>query len=489
MVGRRGDTMKKHQAVILCDLGYGDAGKGTMVDYLCRREHYEWNVRYTGGPQAAHYVVLPDDQWHLFAHFGSGTFTRGVKTLLAASTFIAPYNLLAEEELLKKKFGVGDALARLSIDSRAAVIMPWHKMLGRMREIARGVERHGSCGQGVGEAVADVDSELALAMRDLAGGKKLFRQLRRIAEMKCAIAMILIGEAEDRDTRWRLEQQFHHFRDAYPVDEVADFYRGFFRRMKTNVCEQEKIIAAALANDDKLIFEGAQGALLDPVCGFPPYVTKTRVTGMYAEAMLAGAGELIGREKIGIVRAYAHRHGVGPLVTEDEALVGKIIDRHNVHNEWQGSFRFGWPDLVAMQYGLAVSGGVDCLAVTCLDQLSGLSQIKVCRGYVFHGDLRRLEELSECCDWQRRGEDEALISALIASPKTVPRQMAELLFDCRPEYTEPLPGWDDDLRGVRSYGELPANARQFIEMIECELGVSVKVVSVGPTYHGKLVRN
>lgn len=479
--------MEKAKATILCDLGYGDAGKGSMTDYFCRSEGYTWVVRYTGGPQASHYVALPDGRTHCFSQFGSGTLS-GVKTLFSRTAFIEPAGILAEEKVLADKFAMVDASNHWFVDEETVLVTPWHRMIGRLNEIVRGAHRHGSCGQGVGEAAEDSNSGTSIKVKDLADKAALEIKVRGIADMKFGMAMVLIGEAEDRDVRSRLEETFRYFRDTYPAAKVAQRSHDFFKRIKTNVCRQEDVLSAASELGENLFFEGAQGVLLDPVCGFPPFVTKTRATGINAEKMLA---EMDGRfevKKIGALRAYAHRHGAGPLVTEDATVNEKFSDANNVYNEWQGNFRVGWLDLVAMRYAIAANGGVDELALTCLDQLAGLPQIKVCRGYIFHGDLRRLEALSEFCDWQRRGTNEALISALIASSKPVPRQMAELLFDCQPEYAEPLLGWDNDLRGVRAYGELPVNARNFIDMIEYELKTPVEIVSVNPTYHGKLLR-
>ena len=145
---------QKRQAIILADLGFGDAGKGTLADYLSRQLAVHTIVRYNGGPQAAHNVVTPDGRHHTFAQFGSGMFLPHTRTLLSRFMLVNPLNMLKEERHLSA-LGVTDALPRTMIDRRALVITPFQRAINRLREVARAADRHGSCGEGIGECMSD----------------------------------------------------------------------------------------------------------------------------------------------------------------------------------------------------------------------------------------------------------------------------------------------------------------------------------------------
>ncbi|MEU4771250.1 adenylosuccinate synthetase [Micromonospora sp. NPDC023644] len=340
-----------HVAVV--DLGFGDAGKGTVVDWLCATRPVQTVVRFNGGAQAAHNVVLGDGRHHTFAQFGAGTFHPGVRTHLSRHVVVDPLALAAEADHLAS-VGVPDALDRLTVDGEALLATPYHRAANRAREIARGADRHGSCGLGVGEAVA-----YGLAHPD---------EAPRVADCRTP-ALLRRRLTALRD---RLTAELGPL-DAPPVADCLPAFTGFARRVA--IVDRSWLAGALRAGT--CVFEGAQGVLLDEWHGFHPYTTWSTTTFANADSLLAEAGLPGGATRIGVLRVVTTRHGPGPLVTEDRAL--PLADPHNPTNPWQGRFRFGHFDAVAHRYALAAAGGVDGLALTHLD-LAGPA-LRICRRY------------------------------------------------------------------------------------------------------------
>ncbi|MEU7574736.1 adenylosuccinate synthetase [Micromonospora sp. NPDC049240] len=339
--------------VLVVDLGYGDAGKGTVVDALCATRPVHTVVRFNGGAQAAHNVVLRDGRAHTFAQFGAGTFRPGVRTHLARHVVVDPLALAAEADHLAA-VGVPDAFDRLTVDGEALLATPYHRAANRAREIARGVDRHGSCGLGVGEAVA-----YGLAHPDEA---PRIEDCRRPAVLRRRLTAL----------RDRLTAELGAL-DAPPVDDCLPAYAAFADRVA--IVDRSWLTGALRAGT--CVFEGAQGVLLDEWHGFHPYTTWSTTTFANAETLLAEAGMAGTAQRLGVLRVTTTRHGPGPLVTEDPAL--PFTDPRNPTNAWQGRFRFGHFDAVAHRYALDVAGGVDGLALTHLD-LAG-PRLRMCRRY------------------------------------------------------------------------------------------------------------
>jgi adenylosuccinate synthase len=311
--------VREHIAVV--DLGYGDAGKGTVVDALCASAPVTAVIRFNGGAQAAHNVVTADGRHHTFAQFGSGTF-RGVPTHLSRHVVVDPLALAAEAAALGNPFHL------LTIDGDALLATPWHRAANQAREIRRGGDRHGSCGLGIGQTM-----EYALSHADAPRvGDTRSRPLlrRRLAEV--------------RDSYGPL--------DAPPLDDVVEAFVAFGE----TVSIVDSCYLAGLLNNGPCVFEGAQGVLLDEWRGWHPYTTWSTTTFDNISADVF---------RLGVVRTHTTRHGAGPLVTEAADL--GLREAHNGTGEWQGAFRFGDFDAVAHRYAVEVCGGVDALAVTHLD--------------------------------------------------------------------------------------------------------------------------
>ncbi|UGQ13288.1 adenylosuccinate synthetase [Yinghuangia sp. ASG 101] len=361
---RASGTPDRHVAVV--DLGYGDAGKGTVVAHLCDRAYRSAGrpvravVRFNGGAQAAHNVVADDGRHHTFAQFGAGTFTPGVATHLSRFMLVDPLALAAEADHLAA-VGVPDALDRLTVDGDALLTTPYHAAANRARERARGSARHGSCGMGVGETAA-----FALAHPDLAPRASDARRPRVLRRKLAAVRDALTADVGDLG--------------APGVDAVADVFAAFASAVRV----VDGAHLHALVREGPVVLEGAQGVLLDEWHGFHPYTTWSTTTFANADALLAEAGAEPAA-RLGVVRTYTPRHGPGPLVSEDAHLAAALPDAHNGTGEWQGAFRAGHFDAVAHRYAVEVCGGVDAVALTHTDA-PGRFPLRVCRAYEVDGE-------------------------------------------------------------------------------------------------------
>jgi adenylosuccinate synthase len=356
-------NIREPSAWLLVDLGYGDAAKGATVDYLARAEPVGTVVRFNGGPQAGHNVVTPDGRHHTFAQFGSASFVPGVLTHLSRHMLVDPLNAFREEAHLRA-VGVHDAFERLAVHPDCLVITPYHVAANRLREIARGADRHGSCGMGIGETVADALAapEAALRVAELAAPGVVARKLGATRErLRDALADVLprVGGADPAGA------ELATFADPELIGRYADCARAYAARVALG---DEGWLRARM-RAGVTVFEPAQGTLIDEDHGFHPHTTWSRTTLANAEALLRATdfgGEV---RRVGLVRAYATRHGAGPFVPGDAAMTARLRDPHNPPGHWQGGMRCGPFDVVATRYALAVNPGVDRLAISHLDFL------------------------------------------------------------------------------------------------------------------------
>lgn len=356
------------RASVVVDLGFGDAGKGTVVDFLVRDRAAHTVIRFNGGAQAGHNVVTADGRHHTFSQLGAGTFAPGVRTYLSRFVVVHPTALLVEERRIREA-GVGDALARLTIADEALVTTPHVQALGRLRELARGAAPHGTTGVGVGETVKiSLEApELAIRVRDLARPAALRRTLERLREHAAAAA----GPMEALDARAREERAALLSRDV--LEAWLEAIAPLLARPGLFVGPEH--LGRVLREPGELVLEGAQGVLLDEWRGFHPHTTWSTCTTENALALLAGYEGTT--ERIGVLRSYATRHGAGPFPTEREEL-RRLDEPHNVDVGWQGRFRRGWLDLPLTRYALACSP-VDALALTHLDRVE--PGWRACVGY------------------------------------------------------------------------------------------------------------
>lgn len=379
------------RVLVVVGLGFGDEGKGSLVDALVREHGAGTVVRFNGGAQAAHNVVAPDGRHHTFAQFGAGTLVPGVRTFLSRFVLLNPQALLAEESHLRA-IGVGDALERLTVDAACPVTTPFHIAANRLRTIAQGRARHGTTGMGIGETASDLRRGFAIRAGELTGAG-LAASLRELQARKLAECEQLGVPRAAAPVEWDVLA-----RRAVP-GELADELRAIARRL-------------AIVRDRELrgtvVFEGAQGVLLDERHGFHPHTTWSTTTFANADALLAehGCTDVL---RIGALRAYATRHGEGPFVTQDAAL---DLPEPGTDGGWAGAFRVGYSDLVALRYALRVAGGPpDGLAVTCLDRLPATGW-RIATGYRDERSGALLQTLEPAPDLDGQAE---LTRTLLAS--------------------------------------------------------------------------
>ncbi|WP_307795770.1 adenylosuccinate synthetase [Amycolatopsis sp. 195334CR] len=319
--------------VVVVGLGFGDEGKGAVVDALCAARPTTAVIRFNGGAQAAHNVVA-DGRHHTFSQFGAGTFA-GVPTHLSRYVLVEPFALATEARQLEAA-GVRNPLALLSVDGRALLTTPFHIHANRAREDARGDQRHGSCGKGIGETVWYSLRADAPTVADCARPAVLRRKLDALARFYEPLAS-----------------------PPHSVDELVSLYRDFADAVRFTDSGE----AGRLADRGRVVFEGAQGVLLDEHHGFHPHTTWSTTTPHNARALLAGRPHTV----LGVTRTYHTRHGAGPFPTEDAALLAQFPERHNGTGKYQGAWRVGHLDAALLDYAIAACDGVDALAVTHLD--------------------------------------------------------------------------------------------------------------------------
>ncbi|HYQ04276.1 MAG TPA: adenylosuccinate synthetase [Polyangiaceae bacterium] len=419
----------RRTASIVVDLGFGDAGKGLLTDYLVRTTQADLVVRFNGGAQAGHNVVTRDGRHHTFSQLGSGSFVAGVKTHLARPVVVHPTALRVEAEHLASK-GEADVLDRLSVDPACRVTTPFQQAAGRIRELLRGDARHGSCGVGFGETVKDSleSPELSLRFEDLyrpeRARDRLFAQrARKLLEFEALQNQPLLPA---------LEREYSAFLEPTLPDRWLAAASTVAQRVRPI---RDESLGAEMG---AVVFEGAQGVLLDEYVGFHPYTTFSQCGFAGALALLANCGFRGDVRRVGVLRSYMVRHGPGPLPTEDERVVAGTVEAHNETGPWQKHVRKGWPDLVLLDYALRACGGVDELALT-------------------HGDaLRAFPEYACCHTYEGQSP--------LAIPDGIPEQelLTQRLFAARPRYHSIAPN-------------------RFAELIEETCDVRVSLTSVGPT--------
>ncbi len=393
------------KAIITLGLGFGDEGKGATVDYLTRTLGADLVVRYSGGAQAGHNVELASGRRHTFSQFGAGTLA-GAKTYLGPRMIISPCAMVPEAEHLRV-LGVGDPWSRLLVHPDCIVSTVYHRLMNRLREKSRGPECHGSCGLGIGESrnywlrygqdsvfAGDLMDRRTLITKLALLRDRLLIEMQELPRLDGEMSAMMYG-------RW-------------PVDEAESL----------RLAAQEIVTAGRMPRCDTVIFEGAQGTLLDECKGLHPYTTWSTVTALHAFEMLAefpDAETMV----IGITRGYATRHGAGPFPTWCPKMSARMNDPGNPSNHWQGTIRFGPLDLVLTEYAARVSG-IDGIFVNGLDQLPSQRRIAV----AYHNHCNRLEEPDS--QHQQRELTTLLESVVPVEHETSEEGMLELLAGIAP---------------------------------------------------------
>ncbi len=456
-------------AIFLSDLGFGDAGKGTITDFLSRRYPVHTIVRYNGGPQAAHNVVEANGRHHTFSQFASGMFLPGTRTLLSRFMLINPLNMLKEARHLNA-CGISDALQRVQIDRRALVITPFQRAINRLRELARAANRHGSCGEGIGECMADAlkYGDAVLRAGDLCDRALLLKKLNFIRAAKnqefTELTQLLAQTTA-------AQQECAVFTAPNGIEDCTDVYHYFAQAV---AIVDEASIRKIFAQSGTILFEGAQGVLLDENYGFAPYTTWSTTTLANADTLVQEndyTGEV---RKLGITRVYATRHGAGPLPSEDHVLTANLPEPHNTWNDWQRNFRVGYCDLVATSYARDIVGQLDYLAVTHLDCLQHLPEWNFCTAYRYQGAPTDLSPY-----FQHSGNRLTALQITRLPDLTHQERLTQLLQLCVPDYQTLT-------RQTRS-AITPADQAAYLSLIAEQLSVPIAITSSGPSAEDKVV--
>lgn len=337
---------------IIVGLFYGDEGKGTTVDFLCSQAPVDYVVRFSGGPQTAHNVVTADGREHTFSQFGSGTF-QGAGTLISQYMLVNPFNMVVEANDLHRLTGK-DPFVDTYISESALMITPLHVDANQQREINRGKDAHGSCGEGIGET-------RAYALYETPDDPIRIGDMENPEILRAKMAALKIY----------LEKDIPGFKYAHDIEETIDGYRRLLNERPFRIMS-DAFISELLVNEKlNFVFEGSQGILLDESFGFHPHTTWSDVTSAKAYELIrqAGLSASVGKT-IGITRTYATRHGFGPFPSEFPTHFDWAEFYPEKHNDWgrfQGSWRAGELDVSLLEYAVKVNGGIHAIALTHCD--------------------------------------------------------------------------------------------------------------------------
>jgi adenylosuccinate synthase len=411
-------------------LQWGDEAKGKIVDILTR-EH-DFVVRYQGGANAGHTVVVGKEVYKL-SLLPSGILTPGVTCVIAGGVVLNPARVIEElDELAARGIDPGD---NLRISDRAHVIFPWHFAEDRaLDKNTSDGENIGTTGRGIGPCYRDkVGRSHAVRLGDMY--RPEFRaQVEHITAAKNRILAVLYptGEFEPLD-----------------AEEIFREYAAYAERLQPYVCDTTELLLSAIESGKRVLFEGAQGALLDVDHGTYPFVTSSNSSGV-GIASGSGVPAKHVEQVIGIVKAYSTRVGGGPFPTELDDNTGQYMrDRGNEYGTvTRRPRRCGWLDVVALRYTARLSG-VDAIAVMLLDVLSGLPELKICTAYELDvDDLRQVKPLYET-----------------------------------------VPGWKEEITECRNLEQLPANAQAYLKRISELVDRPISMVSIGPARDQTIIVN
>ena len=413
--------------VVVIGTQWGDEGKGKIVDWLT--DHAQGVARFQGGHNAGHTLVIAGKKTVLHL-IPSGILREQVECYIGNGVVVSPWALMEEVEMLERA-GV-PVRNRLKISEACPVIMPHHIALDQARELAKGAGKIGTTGRGIGPAYEDKVSRRGLRIQDLFYRERLAAKLGEILDYHNFV----------------LKNYFH--------SETVDFQRSLddalavAERIKPMVGDVPRLLFEANKAGKNILFEGAQGTLLDIDHGTYPFVTSSNCIASNA-ATGCGVGPQMLHYVLGITKAYTTRVGSGPFPTELFDDTGKYLaERGHEFGATTGrARRCGWFDAAALKRSIQVNG-VTGLCVTKLDVMDGMETVRLCVGYEIDGGTTDILPVG-----------------------------AELLASCEPIYQD-MPGWQESTVGVKSYDRLPANAQAYLKRMEEVCGVPIDIISTGP---------
>lgn len=407
---------------------WGDEGKGKIVDLLTAEA--DLVVRFQGGNNAGHTLVVEGKQF-IFHLIPSGILYEKKKCLIGNGLVVDPGVLLKELEHLERA-GIHVGPERLGLSEKAQIIMPYHRAIDLAREAAKGDEKIGTTGRGIGPCYEDKASRVGIRAIDLTEPETLEKKIKACLKEK----------------NFYLERFFEG--KGLEEDAVLKEALAYGKKLSPFLTDVSLELDAALKEGKKILFEGAQGTHLDIDHGTYPYVTSSNpVAGSACAGAGIGPGQL--HHVVGVVKAYTTRVGAGPFVTELTDEVGDFIqERGKEFGATTGRRRrCGWQDLVILRDAVRFNG-LNSLAVTKLDVLTGLESVRVCVAYEWRGER------------------------LLSRPASL-----TTFAQCTPVYRD-LPGWQQDISTARRLEDLPVHARAYLDVIQEEAGIPLSIVSVGP---------
>jgi len=425
--------------IVVLGVQWGDEGKGKVVDLLT--EGADVVARYQGGHNAGHTVIVKDQQFILHL-IPSGILHRGKKCIIGNGVVIHPQALIEEiEDLKARKISVGK---NLFISGRAHVIMPYHTLLDGKNEEAKGSQKIGTTGRGIGPAYVDKMSRTGFRMIDLLDS----------AGFKARLKANLV------DINFLLEKKYNQ--PKLSVNKIYNEYMRYADYLGPFVTDTVVMTNDLMDKGKNILFEGAQGTLLDIDHGTYPYVTSSSAT---AGGVCTGLG--VSPVKVdgivGVMKAYTTRVGEGPFPTElHDSLGEELRAKGGEYGATTGrARRCGWLDLVSLRHAIRINGFTG-IALTKLDVLDGLDTIKVCVAYKY-------KDPTNSCSCSKKGK----ACRFTDMPQTV-----EVLDGCEPVYKE-LPGWKQSTKGATKLSELPKEAKAYIKYISETLNVEMDMISTG----------
>lgn len=415
-------------AFVVLGAQWGDEGKGKMTDYLA--EEAEVIVRFQGGNNAGHTVEVGDKQYKLHL-IPSGILYDNKLNIIGNGVVVDPKALFTEIDYLEGE-GVKVTPEKLIVSDRAHVIMPYHKILDKLKEKARGKNDIGTTGKGIGPCYTDKFERSGIRVCDLIKENIFKEKLKENIDSKNKYIVNVLGGEE------------------LNYNEILSEYLELAERLKPYVQDTSVRLYDEIKQDKTVLFEGAQGMLLDIDYGTYPYVTSSNTTAC-GVASGSGIGPTMVTNAVGIAKAYTTRVGKGPFPTElDNEIGGWIREKGHEYGVTTGrSRRCGWLDAVILKTTVRVSG-LTSLCVTKIDTLAGLEKLKICVGYKFNDKV---------IDYFPASLDD--------------------LAKCEPIYEE-FYGWSEEVAKARSYDELPENAKKYLTRIEELTGTKISIVGVGP---------
>lgn len=411
--------------VVVVGTQWGDEGKGKITDFLA--EQAEVVARYQGGNNAGHTILIDGKKFKLHL-IPSGVFYDNKLCVIGNGMVIHPEAFIQEINYLHEN---GISTSNLKVSDRAHVIMPYHLKLDKIEEERKGDQKIGTTGKGIGPCYMDKAARIGIRIADLIDPAEFEKKLRRNVAEKNRLFELLYQT------------------EGFVVEEILEEYLAYAEKIRPYVTDSSVVLNEAIDSGKRVLFEGAQGVMLDIDQGTYPFVTSSNpIAG--GVCIGAGIGPTKIHQVIGVAKAYTTRVGDGPFPTE---LYNEIGDQIREVGKEYGTTtgrprRVGWFDSVVVRHSRRVSG-LTGLSLNSIDVLTGLETVKICSAYSYKGEIL----------------------------ENYPSNL-NVLAECDPIYEE-MPGWSEDVSQVRTLDELPLNARHYIERVSQLTGIPISIFSVG----------